>query len=79
MGNWESSVDAYKSIFLEMEYSTPPQQRQVIMRLSRCYNEMGKYDEAFDFGNGALEMNLECTNMLHSARETVTLLLPRKQ
>jgi len=55
--NWEGAIEVYKSIFDETQDRSPPEQRQVIMGLSRCFYEIGKYDLAIDLGESAIEMN----------------------
>ena len=55
--NWEGALEIYKSLYMEMEYKSPPEQRQVIMGISRCFYEMKAYDQAIGVGESAIIMN----------------------
>jgi tetratricopeptide (TPR) repeat protein len=57
VGQWESAIEMYKGIFDEIPSRSPPEQRAVIMGLSRCCYEIGDYDNSISFGEGAIEMN----------------------
>jgi tetratricopeptide (TPR) repeat protein len=57
-GQWEAAFEVYRNLFLtEIEFASPPEQRQVYMGLSRCAYEMQEYDRAIQMGMVALEMN----------------------
>jgi hypothetical protein len=45
---------------------TPPQERQVFMGISRVAYEEGDYENAIQFGEGAIEMNRHLFQVLIS-------------
>ena len=55
--NWRGAFDVYKDLYIEMENRSPPEQRQVIMGISRCFYEMKAYDNAIAVGESAIGMN----------------------
>jgi hypothetical protein len=55
--NWEGAIEIYKSLYEEMIYRPPPEQRRVIMGFCRCFYEVGRYDHAIELGMSAIEMN----------------------
>jgi len=55
--NWEAAFETYRSIYDEMIYRSPPEQRQHLMGMCRCLYNMGRYDLAIDAGGSAIEMN----------------------
>ena len=57
LGNWEGAIEMYQSVFDESYYRSPAEQREIIMGVSRCFYEIGKYDHAIELGLGAIEMN----------------------
>ena len=55
--NWEGALETYKSVFEEVINRSPPEQREVYMGISRCFYELGMYDQAIMIGSSAITMN----------------------
>ncbi len=55
--NWEGAFEMYRNLYMEMEYRSPPEQRRVVMGISRCLYEMKSYDAAIEVGESAIYMN----------------------
>ena len=55
---WDDAISSFGSVMMRgQEALTAVQQRRIIMGLSRCFYEKGKYDTAIDFGHSAIETN----------------------
>jgi tetratricopeptide (TPR) repeat protein len=54
---WERAIECYKVAYLECLEKSPPDQRKVMMGLSRCLYEIGDYEFAMDMGKAVIEMN----------------------
>ena len=55
--NWEGAIEYYKLAFMKSMEQSVSDQRQLIMGLSRCFYEIGKYDRAIQLGESAIAMN----------------------
>eukprot|EP00978_Attheya_sp_CCMP212_P033442 scaffold134962_cov49-Attheya_sp.AAC.2 len=59
--DWTAVKELYRFLIKDYMYQdarlTPPQERQVFMGISRVAYEEGDYDNAIQFGEGAIEMN----------------------
>jgi len=67
MGDYNAALDIYKvEVYAPMDESwasgqkyasSPPQQRKMLMGMSKCFYHIGKYELAIDVGESAIEMN----------------------
>lgn len=55
--NWGGAFETYQGLYMKLMERSPAEQREVIMGISRCFYEMGRYDHAIDIGESAIEMN----------------------
>lgn len=57
--DWEGAINLYMQImtYYEQDQGTPTQWRQVWMGFSRCFYELGQYDQAMNAGEAAILMN----------------------
>ena len=57
--NWVGALEIYSSgdVFGEMFNRSPPEQREVMMGMCRCFYEIGAYDVAILMGKYAITMN----------------------
>jgi len=60
-GEWVEAKERYTALFIKMEddlhFGSPPLQRRVVMGMSHCIYELGKYEGAIELGSMAIEMN----------------------
>mmetsp|Transcript_20723 Transcript_20723/g.30609 ORF Transcript_20723/g.30609 Transcript_20723/m.30609 type:complete len:690 (-) Transcript_20723:108-2177(-) len=58
---WEDAMHLYKDLYTKIYDSvpnaTPPEQRKIIMGMSRCLYELGMYEPSIELGFCAVEMN----------------------
>jgi tetratricopeptide (TPR) repeat protein len=68
MGDYKGAMEIYKFKFMAVmdaihtdgsqhPESTPPQQRRMLMGMSKCMYHLGKYELAIELGESAIEMN----------------------
>ena len=55
--NWDGAFEIYKSLYDQLPYRSPPDQRKVYMGISRCFYEMKRYNDAIAIGELPIEMN----------------------
>lgn len=58
---WEDAINLYKDLYMKIYESvpnaSPPEQRKIIMGMSRCFYELGMYEPSIEIGLSAVEMN----------------------
>lgn len=55
--NWEAAFETYQSLCMDSFNRSSPEQRQVMMGISRCFYKMKNYDHAIEVKDTAIEMN----------------------
>ena len=69
-GNWQEVLDIYNDINMSNLANTGPKQRETLMRISRCFYELGDDVNAIMVGLAARDMNPHFPG-IHKATNTM--------